>query len=276
MTVRRAAAGQVLISACVAVTLAGCAQTPMGPTAQVMPGPGKSFEAFQADNAACKTFAAGQVQGQAENANQRAVGAAALTTLLGAGLGAAVGGAYGNAGAGAAIGAASGVGAGAAIGATNSSYEQMTIQQQDHNAFSQCMYAKGEQVPGFAPLAAAAPAPPPPPPGPVATADPMVRSTQSELIRLGYLQGAADGYIGPKTRTAISDFEQAHGLPVDGNPSPGLLARLQSMPTGAPAATSASAPSNWVAPAGSAGAAPAATSQPATTSPGWVAPAKTP
>ena len=274
MTVRRAAAGHLAMSACIAATLAGCAATPMGPTVQVMPGPGKSFDTFQSDQASCKGYAAGQVQGQAEAANQQAVGAGVLTTAIGAGLGAAVGGAYGNAGAGAAVGAAPGAGTGAVIGATGSSNAQMSIQQQYDNAFSQCMYAKGEQVPGYAPIA-----PPPPPPTAAAGPDPLVRSTQSELVRLGYLQGAADGYIGPKTRGAISSFEQSNGLPVDGSPSPGLLARLQSTPTSA-AAPTASAPSNWVAPAGSPGAAPPgaappAASQPAA-APGWVAPAKTP
>ena len=83
--------------------LAACAQTPMGPTVQVMPGPGKSFDAFNYNQSVCKQFAAQAVAGQAENANTRGVGAAALTTVLGAGLGAAIGG-----GRGAAIGAASG------------------------------------------------------------------------------------------------------------------------------------------------------------------------
>jgi hypothetical protein len=243
----------------------------MGPTVQVMPGPGKTFDAFQNDQASCKVYASGQVQGQADAANQQAVGAGVLTTVIGAGLGAAVGGAYGNAGAGAAVGAASGAGLGTAYGASGSSYAQMSIQQQYDNAFSQCMYAKGEQVPGFAPIASSPP--PPPPSGPVATADPLVRSTQSELIRLGYLQGGADGYMGPRTRGAISSFEQASGLPVDGSPSPSLLARLQSTPAGAPAsAPTASAPSNWVAPAGSPGAAPPAAGQAAAPPAGWVAP----
>ena len=217
------------------------------------------------------------MQGQADAANQQAVGAGVLSTVVGAGLGAAVGGAYGNAGAGAAIGAASGAGLGTAYGASGSSYAQLSIQQQYDNAFSQCMYAKGEQVPGFAPIATMAP----PPPGPVASADPMVRSTQFELIRLGYLQGGADGYMGPRTRGAIASFEQANSLPVDGSPSPTLLARLQSTPTGAPggapggapaAAPTASAPSNWVAPAGSPGAAPPAVGQAAPPPAGWVAP----
>jgi hypothetical protein len=248
--------------------LAGCAAPPMGPTVQVMPGPGKSFEAFQSDQSYCKGFANEQVRGQAEASNQRAVGAALLTTVIGAGLGAAIGGAAGDAGAGAAIGAAAGAGTGAGIGAGNSSNDQMSIQQQYDNAFSQCMYAKGEQVPGFAPRYNAASGGS----GPVAQADPMVRATQSELIRLGYLQGGADGYIGPKTRNAISSYEGANGLPVDGSPSQALLARLQATPAGGGGAgATASAPSSWVAPSNGGGAAPAAA--PAGGS-NWVTPSK--
>jgi uncharacterized protein YcfJ len=131
--------------------LAGCAATPMGPTIQVMPGPNKSFDTFQTDQLVCKNYAEQQVQGQADVANQRAVGGAVLGTVLGAGLGAAVGGAYGNAGAGAAIGAASGAGAGTLYGANASTQAQWSIQQQYDNAYAQCMYSKGNQVPGFVP-----------------------------------------------------------------------------------------------------------------------------
>lgn len=198
----------------------------MGPTVQVMPGPGKTFDVFQIDQMNCKTYAQQQVAGQAEAANQRAVGGAVLTTALGAGLGAAIGGAYGNAGAGAAIGAATGAGGGALYGADASTQAQWSIQQQYDNAYAQCMYAKGEQVPGFVPLAAYAP----PPPAPVAVPNPLVRSTQAELIRLGYLRDTADGFMGPRTRSAISTFEQVNGLPVDGAPSQQLLATLQATP----------------------------------------------
>ncbi len=145
--------------------LAACAQTPMGPTIQVMPGPNKPFDAFQYDQSVCKQFAQQQVAGQAENANNQAVGAGVLTTVLGAGLGAAIGG-----GRGAAIGAASGAGLGAGIGAQSSSNAQYSIQQQYDNAYAQCMYAKGNQVPGYGPPPGGPPpygAPPPyggPPP----------------------------------------------------------------------------------------------------------------
>ncbi len=248
--------------------LSGCAQTPLGPTVNVMPGPGKSFDMFQGDQASCKTFAASQVQGQADAANKQGVGAALLTTALGAGLGAAAGSVGGVAGSGAAVGAAAGVGLGTGIGAQNSAMAQGGIQQQYDNAFAQCMYAKGELVPGFAPVGAG--------PGPAPTAgsgaDPHVLAVQQELIRLHYLNGAADGMMGPKTQGAIASYERANGLPVDGEPSPPLLARLQATPTAQAAGATASAPSNWVAPAGAAapaGVMPAAAPAPA---PNWVAP----
>ncbi len=228
----------------IGLLLAGCAQTPLGPTVQVMPGPGKSFEAFRADQANCKAFAADQVRGQADNANQRAVGAAALTTALGVGIGALAGSVTGNVGAGAAIGGAAGVGVGAGIGAGNSGNEQYNIQQQYDNAFAQCMFAKGEQVPGYQHYVST-PAVVPGSSGASYGPDPaLVRSTQSELIRLGYLRGGADGAMGPQTSAAIRSYEQASGLPVDGAVSQELLGRLQATQAGASAA---SAP-GWVAP----------------------------
>jgi hypothetical protein len=198
--------------------LSGCAQTPMGPTVQVMPGPGKSFDAFQFDQAGCRQFAEQSVGGQAQNANNRAVGAAALTTVLGAGLGAAIGG-----GRGAGIGAAGGALGGTGIGAATSSNQQLSIQQQYDNAFAQCMFAKGNMVPGFGPMMVQTPPP--------AFAGPdMTHAVQTQLIRLGYMRGPADGVAGPQTASAISQFQGVSGLPVDGMPSPPLLARLQATP----------------------------------------------
>jgi hypothetical protein len=210
----------------VGLLLAGCAETPLGPTVQVMPGPGKSFEQFRIDQASCKAYAADQVRGQAEHANQRAVGAAALTTALGVGVGALAGSVTGNMGAGAAIGGAAGMGVGAGVGAGNSGNAQYGIQQQYDNAFAQCMYAKGEQVAGYQQYIASPAVMPGP--GPYGADPALVRATQSELIRLGYLHGAADGAMGPQTSAAIRSYEQANGLPVDGVASERLLQRLQS------------------------------------------------
>jgi hypothetical protein len=184
-----------------------------------MPGPGKSFEVFQYDQASCRQFAEQSVAGQAENANMRGVGGAALTTVLGAGLGAAVGG-----GRGAGIGAASGALGGAGIGAMSSSGQQGGIQEQYNNAFAQCMYAKGDMVPGYGPMMVQSPPPPP-----YAGTD-LTRAVQVQLIRLGYMRGTADGVVGPQTASAISQYEGVSGLPVDGLPSASLLARLQATP----------------------------------------------
>jgi hypothetical protein len=198
--------------------LASCAQTPMGPTVQVMPAPGKPFEQFQTDQVVCKQFAEQSVSGQAHNANLRGVGAAALTTALGAGLGAAIGGGHG-----AAIGAAGGALGGGAIGASTSSRAQGSIQQQYNIAYAQCMYSKGNQVPGYAPPPAAYRPPAPPP----MNAAQLTQAVQVQLIRLNFLQPPADGVLGPQTSAAISNFERAAGMKVDGAPSPALLARLQ-------------------------------------------------
>jgi uncharacterized protein YcfJ len=140
-----------------ALALVACVSQPMGPTVAVMPAPNKPFEVFAQDQAACKEFAANQVAGGAQVANNQALGTAAIGTALGAGLGAAIG-----EGRGAAVGAGTGAIAGTAIGAGQSERSQLSLQQRYDIAYEQCMYAKGNQVPGMAP--AVAPPPPPPPP----------------------------------------------------------------------------------------------------------------
>jgi hypothetical protein len=158
-----------LAAAGAALLVSACATEPMGPTVQVLPAQGKPFEAFENDQALCKNYASQQVAGQVDRANQNGVGAAVLTTALGAGLGAAIGG-----GQGAAIGAGAGGLVGANVGADNSSRSDRSIQGQYNNAYVQCMYSKGNQVPPAPqpqrvyvappPVYYAYPPPPPPPP----------------------------------------------------------------------------------------------------------------
>ena len=114
---------------------------------------------------------------------------------------------------------------GTGLGMAGSTNEQPAIQQQYDNAYAQCMYAKGNMVPGYGPMMVNAPAPPPAVPDAHLTA-----AVQHQLIRLGYLHGTADGVSGPQTSAAISQFESVSGLPVDGVPSSPLLARLQATP----------------------------------------------
>jgi hypothetical protein len=146
--------------------VSACASEPMGPTVAVMPAPGKPFDVFQGDQALCKQYASNEVQGGAQQANNRQVGTAVIGTLLGAGLGAAVGG-----GRGAAIGAGAGAVGGTAVGAGPSAQAQYSLQQRYDLAYSQCMYSRGNQVPGFVPAGpppgyAPPPGYPPPPPPP--------------------------------------------------------------------------------------------------------------
>jgi hypothetical protein len=54
----------------------------------------------------------------------------------------------------------------------------------------------------------------------------MVADIQRELSRRGFYEGAADGVYGPKTDTAIRDFEQAAGLRPSAEPNDVLLASI--------------------------------------------------
>src|SRR2546427_5314877 len=98
-------------------SLGACATVPLGPSVMVLPGTGKTFDQFQADDAVCRQWASVQTG----TTPQRAAGSstakgAALGTLLGAGLGAAIGAATGHPGVGAAVGAGGGLLAGTAGG----------------------------------------------------------------------------------------------------------------------------------------------------------------
>ena len=158
------------------MVLSACATVPKGPNVMVWPGPGKSFEAFQSDDATCRQWASQQIGTSPSNAvNQNLAAGAVLGALAGAGLGAAIGAASGNAGAGAAIGAASGVVGGAAVASGPAYGAGYQLQRRYDNAYMQCMFAKGNQIPGYArpsgrpvplPPPGYAPGPPvPPPPG---------------------------------------------------------------------------------------------------------------
>lgn len=143
------------------VALAGCAVAPpSGPSVMVMPGQGKSFAAFQADDAACRQYASQQTGiAPQDAANQSLVSSAAVGTVLGAAAGAAIGAAAGNPAMGAAIGAGSGavLGTGAGVGAAQ--YSADSVQYRYDVGYVQCMSAKGESTPQMPQQAAAAPPP---------------------------------------------------------------------------------------------------------------------
>lgn len=79
----------------------------------------------------------------------------------------------------------------------------------------------------------------------------LVTEIQQHLNTLGHDVGTPDGQIGWRTRAAIRSFQQQQKLPVDGDVSADLLARLRKVvaerPT-APAATAKAAPASAPAP----------------------------
>ena len=150
------------------LTVAGCATVPRGPSVMVMPGSGKTFDEFQADDAICRQWAAQQIGlSPQETMNQNTVAGAVAGTAIGAGLGAVIGSASGHAGTGAAIGAGSGLLLGTASGASTGQYYGWEAQRRYDIAYTQCMYAKGNQIPGVATRSRSSHRfmPPPPPPG---------------------------------------------------------------------------------------------------------------
>lgn len=146
--------------------LNACVTVPSGPNVMVLPGPGKPFEVFQADDRICQQYARSQTGiDPAEAANQSAVASGALGTIVGAAAGALIGAAAGSPGAGAAIGGGSGLLLGSVSGVQASGASAATLQSRYDMAYVQCMYAKGNQVPGVATAPSARSTLPPPPPG---------------------------------------------------------------------------------------------------------------
>ena len=157
--------------------LSACVSVPTGPSVMVLPGSGRSFTQFHADDATCRSWAgqqAGATPGEA------AAQSGIATAAIGTGVGAAVG----HPGTGAAVGAGSGLLVGSAAGTARGDWAGAAVQSRYDHAYMQCMYANGNQIPvargsvrrsvspygprpAYSPPRGAAPRyVPPPPPGP--------------------------------------------------------------------------------------------------------------
>lgn len=155
-----------------ALLSAACMSMPTGPSVLVLPGSGRDFNQFRADDYECRNYAQSQLGGSAGQAQtESALKSAAIGAAVGAAAGALVGNRH-NAGAGAAVGLIGG----SAVGAGTANASGREAQRIYDNAYQQCMYAKGHRIPVAgrygapqpAPAAAPASAPavvPPPPPG---------------------------------------------------------------------------------------------------------------
>jgi hypothetical protein len=140
-----------------AIVVSGCASAPTGPRVAVMPAQGKPFEVFVADDKLCRTYAEQSIgESRNESAAKNFAGAAAVGTVVGAAAGALSNEGHGSGGAGAGLVVGSMVGAGESANASRDSQRRYDI------AYEQCMYAKGNQIPGYATQRQTYNPPPPP------------------------------------------------------------------------------------------------------------------
>jgi len=126
------------------LVLGACTTIPTGPSVMVMPGAGKSFDQFRADDADCRQYAQSQIGGTTANdaAMKSGVESAAVGAAVGAVAGAAMGGHQG-----AGAGAGMGLLAGSAMGANAGQASGNALQRRYDIGYMQCMYAKGDNVP---------------------------------------------------------------------------------------------------------------------------------
>ena len=148
------------------LVISGCATMPSGPSVMVLPPPDKPFEQFQAEDAVCRQYAYEHIGGMTgqQAAQDSAVRSAVVGTILGAATGAAIGSVSGSAGAGAAIGGGAGLLYGSAVGSSYASGSYYEAQRRYDIAYMQCMYAKGNSVPGTTRRVRSVPRTAPPPP----------------------------------------------------------------------------------------------------------------
>lgn len=164
MTIKRT---RRLLPSLALLVLAGCASMPTGPSVLVLPAPNKPFEVFQTDDLVCRQWADYQIGVSPQQAmTQSTASGAAVGTVVGAGVGAALGAAAGDVGTGAAIGAGSGLLIGTTSGASAGQYYGYEAQRRYDHAYVQCMYAKGNLIPGVVRRTRRVRRTPPPPPPP--------------------------------------------------------------------------------------------------------------
>lgn len=133
-----------LVSPVVLLLLGACTVMPSGPNVMVLPGTGKSFEQFRADDATCRQFASEQIG--ANSPNQAAADSGVRSAALGAALGAVAGAAI-DGQRGAAAGAGTGLLMGGLAGTGSGQVSAYDAQRRYDFAYQQCMYSQGHRIP---------------------------------------------------------------------------------------------------------------------------------
>lgn len=144
MTLLRFTPRLFLVSVPVLLLAACASRGPLGPHVTVMPAPGKPFEQFRAEEAECRQYAQESIGSDPAKARDEATARSAVVGgLIGAAVGSMLGGRHDNA----AFGAGVGVLAGTTAGASEGMQTANDLQRRYDIAYSQCMYAKGNQLP---------------------------------------------------------------------------------------------------------------------------------
>jgi outer membrane lipoprotein SlyB len=151
------------------VMVSACTTFPTGPSVMALPGGGKSFDQFRADDMDCRQFAT--VQAGGATSEQAAIDSGVRSAALGAVVGAVAGAAIGGNSRGAATGAGVGLLGGTMAGTGAGQASGYNVQRRYDIGYVQCMYAKGHRVPvsgrysasSQGPVAPIYAAPPPPP-----------------------------------------------------------------------------------------------------------------
>ena len=138
----------VILITSVALALGGCAVAPTAPTVAVLPGSQKTADQFQADSGTCQQQAQALLANDAQAANNQAATSAVVGTVIGAAAGALLGQGSYNPSAVAGWGAGAGLLIGSTAGGGNSQFASYSLQQRFDIAYMQCMYLRGNQVPG--------------------------------------------------------------------------------------------------------------------------------
>ncbi|MGC2165732.1 MAG: hypothetical protein WA632_06940 [Gallionella sp.] len=122
-----------------------------------MPAPGKPFDLFAAEDRICRQYAAQSIGSSPDEiASQNAVASTVAGVAIGTAVGALAGGNEG-----AQTGAAVGLIAGSSEGSSSAAYASRDAQWRYDLAYQQCMYAKGNQIPGYQTPRQLLPPPPP-------------------------------------------------------------------------------------------------------------------
>lgn len=129
-----------------AALLSGCVSMPTGPTVAVMPPPNKPFELFVQDDHYCRQWAAWSISSSRDAATNQMAASAVTGAAVGAIAGALSGG-HNDVGAGAAVGTLFG----STIGAEQAYATGWTAQRSYDVAYQQCMFARGNVIPGYYP-----------------------------------------------------------------------------------------------------------------------------